>query len=391
MRWFETISQRRLAKQVTQKDLAVRLSITREHLSRIERGTRNASPALQELIDETLDNWSSENELFLQFDYVRLRFPTADYQLVIDEVLGIQREFMAFEDWAFNGYSAQYVFSNIVVMVSLPHENLGTLVELKGQGCREMEGLLLKQDRTWYDFFQQCLAYNVTFKRLDLAINDTVGLLSIPELIKKCERNECISVLRNYQGIRSGGVREEVQGSHGATLYLGSMRSEIYFCVYEKAYEQAQKKGIAVEDVPVKNRFEIRLKNARAEKAVEDLLSFRNVEQTAFGIITRYVRFVDQKPNMEREDWPINPRWAYFCGQNRLPLRLTIAPEPFDLNLTRNWIRKQVAPMLKVLFEIDAFHHNSDTLNMINNIELEERHEQLIEQYTVGREKYGDR
>ncbi|WP_252902319.1 replication initiation factor domain-containing protein [Paucilactobacillus hokkaidonensis] len=44
-------------------------------------------------------------------------------------------------------------------------------------------------------FFRRCLELKAVFKRIDLAINDHAGLLSIPELITKCEKNECISVM----------------------------------------------------------------------------------------------------------------------------------------------------------------------------------------------------
>ncbi|WP_252902369.1 hypothetical protein [Paucilactobacillus hokkaidonensis] len=32
---------------------------------------------------------------------------------------------------------------------------MGTLLELKGQGCREFEGVLLANDETWFDFFSK--------------------------------------------------------------------------------------------------------------------------------------------------------------------------------------------------------------------------------------------
>ena len=33
----------------------------------------------------------------------------------------------------------------------------------------------------------------------------------------------------------------------GYTLYIGSLKSEVYFCVYEKSYEQYIKLGIPFE------------------------------------------------------------------------------------------------------------------------------------------------
>lgn len=79
----------------------------------------------------------------------------------------------------------------------------------------------------------------------------------------------------------------------GNTLYIGSLQSEVYFCIYEKDYEQYKKHDIPIADAEVKNRFEIRLKNERAFYAIRDLLEHDNPERTAFQIINRYVRFVE--------------------------------------------------------------------------------------------------
>ena len=65
--------------------------------------------------------------------------------------------------------------------------------------------------------------------------------------------------------------------------------------LYEKDHEQSIKTSIPLEDSPIKNRFEIRLKNERASMAVYDLLEKQDVEHTAFAIINRYLRFVDEE------------------------------------------------------------------------------------------------
>lgn len=44
-------------------------------------------------------------------------------------------EYMIHEDYAFYSYMEQYVFDDIVVMVS-PDEDKDYLLELKGKGCR---------------------------------------------------------------------------------------------------------------------------------------------------------------------------------------------------------------------------------------------------------------
>lgn len=131
------------------------------------------------------------------------------------------------------------------VMISPEEDEKGTLIELKDQGCRDFESLLVAQGRSWFDFFKQCEKENVHYKRIDLAINDKVGFLSIPYLAEKCRRRELASKFRSFQELGSGKFAEESEEQFvGTTLYIGSLKSDIYFCFYEKNIEQMIKKGM---------------------------------------------------------------------------------------------------------------------------------------------------
>ncbi|MFD1670923.1 hypothetical protein ACFQ5M_02295 [Agrilactobacillus yilanensis] len=55
---------------------------------------------------------------------------------MITKIIGLTPEHLIFEEHGLYGYSAMYIFSNIQVMVVPVSSNLGTLVEMKGQGCR---------------------------------------------------------------------------------------------------------------------------------------------------------------------------------------------------------------------------------------------------------------
>lgn len=387
--WRERVRSKRKALGITHLELAKRLGITRDHMQRIETGKRNPSPALQMEINRVLNGWGKDPELTLLFDYVRIRFPTHDAKSLIENVLKLKMAFMIHDDYGFYGYSGRYVFSNVQVLVSPPDDKLGTLLELKGQSCREYEGILLAHDQNWFDFFRECQQHQGTFKRIDLAINDHTGLLNIPKLIQKCKVNECVSVMRRFQGLNSGSMNDDSVDGHGSTLYVGSMKSDIYFCIYEKQAEQEYRHGADTPDLGIKNRFEIRLKNDRARLAVEDLINYNDAERTAFGIVTRYIRFVDRGKGDDHSKWPLNPDWIAFCGKGRLPLHLTLAPEPFDLRRTRAWIKKQVAPTLKVLLEIDGWNGTLETMETIKNTELKSRHLQILEQQTLGPTEIG--
>ncbi|SHF58110.1 phage replication initiation protein [Lactonifactor longoviformis DSM 17459] len=271
--------------------------MSREHISRIENRKIKLTEEIKEQLTVALEKCNPDNPLEMLFDYVRIRFPTMDVQHVIRDILKLNMDYMLHEDFGFYSYTEHYYIGDIFVLTSTDEEK-GVLLELKGKGCRQMESYLLAQERSWYDFLMDCLVNGGVMKRLDLAINDKAGILDIPELTQKCDREECVSVFRSYKSYASGELiksHEQDKAGMGHTLYIGSLKSEVYFCIYEKAQEQYAKLGIPLSETPVKNRFEIRLKNDRAYYAVRDLLTHYDAEQTAFDIINRYMRFVDKE------------------------------------------------------------------------------------------------
>ena len=194
------------------------------------------------------------------FDYVRIRFPTTDVKHIVEDVLRLKLPYFIHEDYGFYSYTEHYYLGDIFVLVS-PELEKGVLLELKGRGCRQFESYLLAQERSWYEFFMDCLVEGGVMKRLDLAINDKTGILNIPRLTEKCRNEECVSVFRSFKSYRSGElVRRDEKECMGNTLYIGSLQSEVYFCIYEKDFEQYKKNDIPIEEAEVKNRFEIRLK-----------------------------------------------------------------------------------------------------------------------------------
>ena len=195
---------------------------------------------LKETLEKRIERFNPREPLFLLIDYFRVRFPTTDALKIIRDVLQLKADYMLYEDYGKYGYESKYVLGDINIMCSM-QEHLGVLLELKGKGCRQMESYLLAQHRSWYDFLMDALVEGGVMKRLDLAINDMAGILDIPELTEKCNREECISVFRSFKSYRSGElVRSNEQDRYGMgnTLYIGSLKSEVYFCIYEKDYEQ---------------------------------------------------------------------------------------------------------------------------------------------------------
>ena len=379
--WINDFKEKRTQYGVSQNRLAVMAGISREYVSRIESGKVALTEEIKGKFTDALEKLNPENPLEMVLDYVRIRFPTQDVRHVVEDILRLKLDVMTHEDYGFYSYAEYYVLGDVFVLTS-PDKEKGTLLELKGKGCRQMESYLLAQHRSWYDFLMDALVEGGVMKRLDLAINDMAGILDIPELTEKCNREECISVFRSFKSYRSGElVRSNEQDRYGMgnTLYIGSLKSEVYFCIYEKNYEQYVKYDIPIEDTKIKNRFEIRMKNERAYYAVVDLLTYRDAERTAFSIINHYVRFVDREDDKPKSQWITNDDWAWFVGENREPIRLTTKPEPYTLQKALHWLQRQVAPTIKMVQALDRENRTTILKDMIEQAELKDKHKHLLQ------------
>ena len=383
--WIKELREKRIAYGISQGRLAVVSGITREYLNKIESGKMKPSRELLETLHKELARFNPEAPLTMLFDYVKIRFPTLDIQHIIKDILKLNINYMLHEDYGHYSYTEHYSLGDIFIYTSADEEK-GVLLELKGRGCRQFESYLLAQQRSWYDFLMDALVDGGVMKRIDLAINDHTGILDIPELAEKCRKREYIGKSRSYKFYQSGELikhRENDREYMGRTLYLGSLKSDVYFCIYEKDYEQYVKLGTPLEEADIINRFEIRLRNERAYYAVRDLLTYYDAEQTAFSIINQYVRFVDEEPDKRKNDWKLNDRWAWFIGDNRQSLKLTTKPEPYTLDRTLRWVQRQVAPTLKMLKKIDK-GNGTDYMEMIEQqAKLTEKHEMIIRQQTT--------
>ena len=324
--WINDFKEKRTQYGVSQNRLAVMAGVSREYVSRIESGKVALTEEIKEKFTDALEKLNPENPLEMVLDYVKIRFPTQDVRHVVEDILQLKLDVMIHEDYGFYSYAEHYVLGDVFVLTS-------------------------------------------------------------PE---KCNHEECISVFRSFKSYRSGElVRSNEQDRYGMgnTLYIGSLKSEVYFCIYEKDYEQYVKYDIPIEDTKIKNRFEIRLKNERAYYAVRDLLTYHDAERTAFDIINRYMRFADKEVEKRRSEWQTNEKWAYFIGSDRGRLKLTTKPEPYTLTRTLNWISRQVAPTWKVLQKIDSTNGTTYLKDILEHAKLTERHKKLIEQQTTSTEE----
>ncbi|MGX7164699.1 replication initiation factor domain-containing protein [Enterococcus massiliensis] len=384
--WLNQFHDEMRTYKITQGQLAKTADYSRSHLNQLLTGRNPINKQARLRLTLALRSLTGQNNIDVCIDYLGVTFKSHDYEELVTELFQINPNHFNLKEGARYGYAATLKCGEIDVLLSPyqdvnadgydPSEDSGTMIELKGQGCRYVESYLRQQDRTWYDFLETCIALDGHFTRVDLAINDRNGLLDVPTLIEKCDRDEFTS---RFHGFRDNRTKQwEVSGR---TLYLGSPQSEVYFCIYDKAFEQHQKHPeIAIEDQPIRTRFEVRLRRKRAAAAIKNLLAERDPEKVVFGIINRYLRFLTPS-HKAKSQWATDPRWDAFIGNYRDKLRLSTNPEPLSYAHITRWLKKQVAPSLKMLQLIDQYNGTTELKAIIDGGKLTQRHWDLIHHY----------
>lgn len=250
--WINDFKEKRTQYGVSQNRLAVMAGISREYVSRIESGKVALTEEIKGKFTDALEKLNPENPLEMVLDYVRIRFPTQDVRHVVEDILQLKLDVMIHEDYGFYSYAEHYVLGDVFVLTS-PDKEKGTLLELKGKGCRQMESYLLAQHRSWYDFLMDALVEGGVMKRLDLlflfivtsddeesgsssldfsGLNLSAEVLKHQSTVEKYAKEYRISDYVNYllaiMQVESGGTgtTDVMQASESLGLPLNSLSVE---------------------------------------------------------------------------------------------------------------------------------------------------------------------
>jgi len=207
---------------------------------------------------------------------------------------------------------------------------------------------------------------------------EEVGLCSIPELVETYrgglfDFGRTQAVKEHGSNLPTALAKRDAPTDMGHTLHIGSCQSPVRFCLYEKDFEQAQKRQIPIADiVGVKNRLEIRLRDDRAQNALLLLAELSDIVAMAYGIVSEKLPFFTA-------DQQACPKWQRFLGDGWGNVKLTTKPEALTDERINRWIQKQCAPTLKYVLMRDMAANENFLNESIQNAVLSPRHEVLLE------------
>ena len=325
-----------------------------------------------------------KNSLTALIDWCQITVKDVDLFTVITDILKIPLSLMQLQNKGkgIAGHELVAGFDNIKILKPTGKMQYnGFQILMSGSGCRNYENFLVINKETWFDFFARVCQYHVNFPRIDFAIDDHKPYLNIPELIRLTKQGLISSQLRNYSENASGELSESIPVHKGNTLYLGSSNSDFRIVFYEKGYEQAEKFGKELD--PNWNRYELRFRQERANKVVQELIARRDVAEIAMSVLNGKIRFLEQPENKStsrKRLYPTYPPWELFM-QDIEKIKLTIQPQKKTLNSIWNWLESSVAPSLKLFSEIGELDNCDYIQVLIEQAKMNDTQIKIYEDY----------
>lgn len=295
-----------------------------------------------------------ETDLRLCVDWVGVTFKNIfSFESVCDILMIDYSHFENLEKGGL-GYRDSYSYNNIKIFEYGVNKDgsqnleMGTHLEISGQGCREYEQMF-KTGWDWQTFFALTLNWDVYFTRLDIANDDFKGYLDFKKImncIKAGAVKGKFKTARNYeQFLLSDGSTD------GQTIYFG--KSDVIFRFYDKKAERKAKNVFVTVDVW--QRYEMQLRGDRAHSmAVMIASDFTDVGTMFYGVMKDYLTFLRKNhSDTKKSRWPVAKWWSDYLGEVEA-LGLVMKPYEPSISKSYNWLMNQVSTSLfKVYASLD--------------------------------------
>ena len=273
-----------------------------------------------------------------------------------------------------NGYRKGLYYGSISIMYD-GNENMGTCLEMSGQGCRTFESEGTGDFDGLFQLFQDRQdLYHVT--RLDVAFDDHTGLLDMDQVYRDTDEQLFVSKFRKT-------VIEKVftDGRPGITIYHGRKSSEVMFRIYDKAAERNLSEQVHWV------RVEMQL---RGDRALSFIQQPESIGEKFRGVLVNYVRYVEESSDSNKWRWPIKEYWDKLIdGISRI--RLYVKPgEEYNIMQLDNFVFSQAGNAIATELEILGLPQFIRRLQSRSQ-ELPSKYKCLLNLYSPKRrERYGD-
>lgn len=329
-------------------------------------------------------------------DYVKVTFKTQDYIEVIAKVLCLQNKPFLEEEKGGSGYDTKYTFQNINVFISKKREDMGCMIELKGQACRQYEWYFENEQKSsWRDFFIRCFEYEraisqgegkfMNIPRLDIALDEKYnenGNFELGKLVDLWDSGLVESRLTMKQ------IEDNGQYGKAKTIYFGSRQSAYHFCFYQKDIEQAKKLGLDIDlihsSLKFKNRYEVRMCDDVALDFVRKSLNERiDMARLAVWVINSKIKVFERLNG----DKILNREWYSLLGEVD---RIGFSTSPVETGFfdkQYRWLNENVSGVTALIRKWENITGDNKLKKILFDGEISDKNWKKLEQARVAYEK----
>ena len=329
-------------------------------------------------------------------DYVKVTFKTQDYIDVIAKVLCLQNKPFLEEEKGGSGYDTKYTFQNINVFISKKREDMGCLIELKGQACRQYEWYFENEQKlSWRDFFIRCFEYEraisqgegkfMNIPRLDIALDEKYnenGNFELGKLVDLWDSGLVESRLTMKQ------IEDNGQYGKAKTIYFGSRQSAYHFCFYQKDIEQAKKLGLDIDlihsSLKFKNRYEVRMCDDVALDFVRKSLNEKiDMARLAVWVINSKIKVFERMNG----DKVLNREWYSLLGEVDKIGFSTSPVETGFFDKQYRWLNENVSGVTALIKKWENITGDNKLKKILFDGEISDKNWKKLEQARVAYEK----
>ena len=329
-------------------------------------------------------------------DYVKVTFKTQDYIEVIAKVLCLQNKPFLEEEKGGSGYDTKYTFQNINLFISKKREDMGCMIELKGQACRQYEWYFENEQKSsWRDFFIRCFEYEraisqgegkfMNIPRLDIALDEKYnenGNFELGKLVDLWDSGLVESRLTMKQ------IEDNGHYGKAKTIYFGSRQSAYHFCFYQKDIEQAKKLGLDIDlihsSLKFKNRYEVRMCDDVALEFVRKSLNEKiDMARLAVWVINSKIK-VFERMNGEKV---LNREWYSLLGEVD---RIGFSTSPVETGFfdkQYRWLNENVSGVTALIKKWENITGDNKLKKILFDGEISDKNWKKLEQARVAYEK----
>ena len=280
--------------------------------------------------EETIEEMSGSEEILGFVDWITCTFPVETNIKDLKSFLGGAWEVA---EGGSNGYKEGQRCGGMSIWYA-GGKRRGMCLQVTGDGCRDLEVEIIQSG--WRCFLGELLKRNAKFSRLDVALDDRIGILDFSELDRCCRTGMLTSRFDKHQHIDTAmtGTTKIAQSS----IVFGSPVSDSRLKIYDKAMEQS-KEGHHV-------RVELQIRRRNAQAVVQSIVD--DGEEVIAGFIAGIVEF--KAAGNDPRKWRLKtlPAWKRFTS-NATKIRFSTAPSEPSLKKSIKSLEKQYGPTMAMI------------------------------------------